>query len=67
MRIFHVCVNIAGALKQKSLWFLEDDDGKIMSTHSAKKFLLNQQAKGKKYFTGCNNETEEGRCGGHES
>lgn len=37
-----------------------------MSTYAAKQFLLEEQRKGRKYFTNCDNIDEEGRCLGHE-
>jgi murein L,D-transpeptidase YafK len=65
MTTYHLSVNIENALKQKSLLFFEDENGNQMSTYSAKKFLMGEQAKGKKYFTGCDNESPEGKCLGH--
>lgn len=65
MTTYHLSVNIENALKQKILSIFEDENGNQMSTYSAKKFLMEEQAKGKKYFTGCDNESSEGKCLGH--
>lgn len=66
MKTFHCCLNIEGALKQRSLRHFLEQDGKPLSDKEVRSFLSERQAQGKKYFTGCDNETEEGRCGGHE-
>ena len=66
MKTFHLCLNIEGALKQRSLEIIEDDNGNILSTKTAKKILKEEQAKGKKYFTGCDNVDVDGKCLGHE-
>ena len=63
---FHVCVDIEGALKQRSLTYFDDDNGKPMTTKAAKQFLRMELQKGKKYFCGCDNVSAEGRCLGHE-
>jgi hypothetical protein len=67
-RMTHVCVCIEGALKQRSITWIEDDDGNPLSTKAAKRFLRGELAKGKKYLTSgdCDNVSPEGRCLGHE-
>jgi hypothetical protein len=65
-RNFHLCINIEGAIKQRSLEIFEDDEGSILSTKTAKKMLKEEKAKGYKYFCGCDNRSPEGRCLGHE-
>ena len=67
-KLTHVCVCIEGALKQKSITWIEDDNGNPLSTREAKRFLREELAKGKKYLVGgnCDNVSDEGRCLGHE-
>jgi hypothetical protein len=65
-RRFHLCINIEGALKQRSIKIFEDDEGRILSTKAAKEMLEEEKAKGHKYFCGCDNRDTEGRCLGHE-
>ena len=66
MKTFHLCINIEVSLKQRMLEILEDDERNIIPTESAKKFLREEQSKGKKYFTGCDNVDSNGKCLGHE-
>jgi hypothetical protein len=68
VRMTHVCVCIEGALRQRSITWIDDDDGCQLSTKAAKKFLREELAKGKKYLTSgdCDNVSPEGRCLGHE-
>lgn len=67
-KMIHVCLCIEGALKQRSINWLEDDNGKPLPTKVAKRFLREELAKGKKYLAGgdCGNVSAEGRCLGHE-
>ena len=62
---FHLSVNIEGALKLRSLNIFEDENGNPMSSKAAKAMLRDEQAKGKKYFCGCDNVDIEGKCLGH--
>lgn len=59
---FHVCVPVERAIEE-----LKKGNNIFDGTpHEALKDLLAQKAKGKKYYTGCDNENSEGRCAGHE-
>ena len=64
----HICLDIEGALRQRSLTWLEDDNGRPLTTKQAKALLRAELAKGKKYLTSscCDNVSAEGRCLGHE-
>lgn len=67
-KLVHVCLCIEGALKQRSITWLEDDNGNPLSTKEAKRLLREELAKGKKYLVSgnCDNFDAEGRCMGHE-
>jgi hypothetical protein len=62
---YHFSVDIAGALKQRSLDFFEDENGNVIPTKEAKQILRQEQAQGKKYYCGCDNTKADGSCAGH--
>lgn len=64
---YHISVNIAGALKQRSLSIFEDENGRTISTKAAKEILRQEQTQGKKYYCGCDNTKADGSCAGHPS
>ena len=68
-RLTHLCVCIEGALRQKSLTWLDDDNGNPLSTRRAKRLLREELAKGKKYLVSgnCDNVDADGRCLGHDT
>ena len=67
-RLIHFCLCIEGALRQKNLTWLNDDNGNPLSTIRAKRLLIEELAKGKKYLVSdnCNNVDADGRCLGHD-
>lgn len=62
---YHISVNIAGALKQRSLSIFEDENGRTIPTKAVKVFLRQEQVQDKKYYCGCDNTKADGSCGGH--
>ncbi len=60
--IFHVSIPF-----KKAIELLQEGTNPLdCSPNQALRELTEQHAKGKKYFTGCDNESEDGHCAGHE-
>lgn len=65
----HMCVNIAGALRNKgALKSFEDDEGRPMSMAEARAYLLEEQAKGHKVIPvgDCDDFDYQTGCRGHQ-
>ena len=65
---YHLCVEIEGEMKRihkegKTVLF---DGEQVASLSDAFAQLVKAQKEGKKFYTGCDNMTKEGRCGGHK-
>lgn len=65
----HMCIDIFGALRNTDKYLdglLKDDNGRSLTGADVRAFLEERVATtGKRFFTGCDNETIDGRCGGH--
>ena len=59
----HICVPTRRAIEE----LIKGNNLLNCSPSQALKELQAQEAKGKKYFTGCDKEDETGRCAGHDN
>ena len=47
--------------------FLETDEGRPLTELEVYQLITDEKAQGHKYFCGCDNRDELGRCKGHEA
>lgn len=58
----HICIPV-----EKGIELLKNGDNFTTGTpQQALRVLTEYQVAGKKYFTGCDNEDENGQCKGHD-
>jgi len=66
---YHPCIsldNLRRLYLEGRGGFIEDDNGRVLTEHEVYQLCRDEQAKGYKYFCGCDNRDSDGRCLGHK-
>jgi len=67
---YHMHISVEDVLKMKSNEIAEifvSDDGAPVDANKIKTECFNRSISGVKFFTGCDNEDEHGKCAGHHA